>query len=443
MDALMLSRIQFGLTIGFHYIFPPLTIGLAGVLVILGWMRLTRDDSLYERMMRFWVKLFAINFAIGVATGIVMEFEFGTNWSNYSKYVGDIFGAPLAAEAIFSFFLESSFLAILVYGWDKVSKRVHFISACMVSLGSLLSAFWIIVANSWQQTPAGFKLATDASGKVVRAELTDFMAAVFNPSTMPRYVHTLAGAFTVAAFVVGGISAWYLVKGIHLDFAKKSLAIAIIIGVVATVGSAVAGDWHARQVALTQPEKFAAMEGLFKTQTGAPFLILGYPLPDLGINKLLSVMVYFDPNAEVKGLDAFPPEDLPPVMFTAISFHAMIWPGVFCLLFMIYGAYLLWRGKLYGSTLYLKTLFWLIPLPYLLNEIGWFTAEVGRQPWAVYHLLRTADGYSPTVPGGQILFTIVLFSIIYIALFALGFFLVRRLVLAGPDPAPVRKGGKA
>ena len=269
------------------------------------------------------------------------------------------------------------------------------------------------------------------------------MAAVFNPSTMPRYVHTLAGAFTVAAFVVGGISAWYLLKGIHLDFAKKSLAIAIIVGVVATAGSAVAGDWHARQVALTQPEKFAAMEGLFKTQTGAPFLILGYPLPDLGINKLLSVMVYFDPNAKVTGLDAFAPQDLPPVMFTAMSFHAMIWPGVFCLLFMVYGAYLLWRGKLYGSTAYLKALFWLIPLPYLLNEIGWFTAEIGRQPWAVYHLLRTEDGYSPTVPGGQILFSIALFSIIYIALFALGFFLVRRHVLIGPDAAPVRKGGKA
>ena len=267
MDALMLSRIQFGLTAGFHYIFPPLTIGLAGILVVLGWLRLRRDEPVYDQMMRFWVKLFAINFALGVATGIVMEFEFGTNWSNYSKYVGDIFGAPLAAEAIFTFFLESSFLAVLVFGWDRVSKKAHFVSACMVSLGSLMSAFWIIVANSWQQTPAGYKLATDASGKVIRAELTDFAAAVFNPSTLPRYFHALAGAFTVAAFVMGGISAWYLLKGRHLEFARKSLAVAIVVGLIATLGSAVVGDWHTRQVALTQPAKFAAMEALFKRLT--------------------------------------------------------------------------------------------------------------------------------------------------------------------------------
>ena len=439
MDALMLSRIQFGLTAGFHYIFPPLTIGLAGILVALGWMRLRRDEPVYDQMMRFWVKLFAINFAIGVATGIVMEFEFGTNWSNYSKYVGDIFGAPLAAEAIFTFFLESSFLAVLVFGWDRVSKKAHFVSACMVSLGSLMSAFWIIVANSWQQTPAGYKLATDASGKVIRAELTDFAAAVFNPSTLPRYFHALAGAFTVAAFVMGGIAAWYLLKGIHLEFAKKSLKVAIVTGVIATLGSAVVGDWHTRQVALTQPAKFAAMEALFKTQNGAPFLLVGYPLPDFGIPKLLSFMVHFDWNAKIVGLDAFPPEDLPPVTFTAMSFHAMVWPGFFCLFFMLFGAYQLWRGKLYENRRYLKALFWCIPLPYLLNEIGWFTAEIGRQPWAVYGLLRTADGYSPTVPAGQILFSIVLFSAIYMGLFALGFFLIRQRVMAGPEAQAKRK----
>jgi cytochrome d ubiquinol oxidase subunit I len=440
MDALMLSRVQFGLTAGFHYLFPPLTIGLAAILVVLGWMRLNREEPVYDQLMRFWVKIFAINFAVGVATGIVMEFEFGTNWASYSRYVGDIFGAPLAAEAIFSFFLESSFLAILVFGWNRVSRKVHFISACMVSLGSLLSAFWIIVANSWQQTPAGYKLVTDASGKVIRAELTDFVAAVFNPSTLPRYTHVLAGALCVAAFVMGGISAWYLLKGRHLEFARKSIAIAIIAGVVSTLGAAIAGDWSARQVAMTQPEKFAAIEALFTTQEGAPFLIVGYPLPDFGIKKLLSFMVYFDWNAKVVGLDAFPKENWPPVMFTAMSFHAMIWPGVFCLLFMLYGAYLLKRGKLETSRRFLTLFFWLIPLPYLLNEIGWFTAEVGRQPWVVYQLLRTADGYSQTVPAGQVLFSILLFSLIYAGLFALWFMLIKKTVIAGPEVLVERKG---
>ena len=440
MDALTLSRIQFGLTVGFHYIFPPLTIGLAAILVVLAWMRLKREEPVYDQLMRFWVRIFAINFAVGVATGIVMEFEFGTNWARYSRYVGDIFGAPLAAEAIFSFFLESSFLAILVFGWNRVSKRMHFVAACMVSLGSLLSAFWIVVANSWQQTPAGYKLATDANGKVIRAELTDFVAAVFNPSTLPRYTHVLAGALCVAAFVVGGISAWYLLKGRHLEFARKSIAIALVAGLIATVGSALAGDWSARQVAFTQPEKFAAMEALFKTQDGAPFLIVGYPLPDLGVNKLLSFMVYFDWNAKVVGLDAFPKENLPPVMFTAMSFHAMVWPGVFLLFFTIYGIYLLKRGKLEGSRKFLTLFVWLFPVPFILNEIGWFTAEIGRQPWVVYQLLRTADGYSDTVPAGQVLFSILLFALIYAGLFALWFMLLKKTVMAGPEALVERKG---
>ncbi len=441
MDAMTLSRVQFGLTAGFHYLFPPLTIGLAWILVVLAWLRLRRAEPIYDQMMRFWTKLFAINFAIGVATGIIMEFEFGTNWSTYSKYVGDIFGAPLAAEAIFSFFLESSFLAVLVFGWNRVSKRVHFFSALMVALGSVLSAFWIIVANSWQQTPAGYKLVTDGAGKVVRAELTSFAAAVFNPSTLPRFFHAVSGALVTAAFVVAGISAWYLLKGRHVDFARRSLAIGIVAGVIATLGSAMAGDWHTRQVAHTQPEKFAAMEALFKTQSGAPLLLLGYPLPDLGIPKLLSLMVYFDPNAQVKGLDAFPPQDLPPVTFTAMSFHAMVWPGFMCMFVMLYGALLLKRGKLYDSRRFLKALFWLIPVPFALNEIGWFTAEIGRQPWAVYHLLRTADAYSPTVPAGQILFSIILFTLIFTGLFALGFYAVRKHVLAGPEAEASRKRG--
>lgn len=432
MEALTLARIQFALTAGFHYLYPPLTIGLSWILVVFAWKRVRSQEPVWDHLMKFWTGLFAINFAVGVATGIVMEFQFGTNWSQYSKFVGDIFGAPLAAEAIFAFFLESTFLAVLIFGWSRVSKRVHAFAALMVAVGSTLSAFWIVVANSWQQTPAGYELVKDEAGRPVRAQLTDFWTAVFNPSTLPRYTHVIAGAMVLGALFVAGISAWYLLKGRHVEFARKGLAVALVFGLLATLGSFVIGDWHTRQVARTQPEKFAAMEALFKTQSGAPLLLVGYPLPDLGIPKLLSLMVYFDPSAEVKGLDAFPAENLPPVMFTAMSFHAMVWPGMALILVMAYGVFLLWRKKLFEKRWYLKLLFWLIPLPYFLNEIGWFTAEIGRQPWSVYGLLRTADSYSPTVPAGQVLTSLLLFTVIYACLFALFFYLVRKKILAGP-----------
>jgi cytochrome d ubiquinol oxidase subunit I len=439
MDAVWLARLQFALTVGFHYLFPPLSIGLSWMIFRYQTRFLRTGAPVYRQMSRFWTRLFAITFAVGVATGITMEFQFGTNWAAYSRFVGDIFGAPLAAEALIAFFLESSFLALLLFGWDKVSRKVHAFAALMVAVGSTLSAFWIVVANSWQQTPAGFQLAKDAAGNVVRAELTSFWQAVFNPSTLPRYTHVIAGACVLGAFFVAGISAWYLRKGLHAEFAKKSLAVALVFGLVATLGSAAIGDWHTRQVAKTQPEKFAAMEAIFKTQSGAPLLLVGYPLPDFGIPKLLSLMVYGDPNAEVKGLDAFPPEDLPPVMFTAMSFHAMVWPGFFCVLVMLYGVFLLWRKKLDEKKWFLALLFWLIPLPYFLNQIGWFTAEIGRQPWTVYHLLRTSQSHSLTVPAGQILASIVMFTLIYAVLFALFFYLTRKTILEGPVKAA---GGK-
>lgn len=439
MSALVLARIQFALTAAFHYLYPPLTIGLSWILVVFAWKRLKSQEPVWDQLMKFWTGLFAINFAVGVATGIVMEFQFGTNWSQYSTFVGDIFGAPLAAEAIFAFFLESTFLAVLILGWKRVSKKVHAFSALMVAVGSTLSAFWIVVANSWQQTPAGYALAKDSAGKVVRAELTDFWAAVFNPSTLPRYTHVIAGAMVLGAMFVAGISAWYLLKGRHVEFAKKGLAVALVFGLLSTIGSFVIGDWHTRQVAFTQPEKFAAMEAVSKTQSGAPLLLVGYPLPDLGIPRLLSFMVHFDWNAEIKGLDAFPPENLPPVAFTAMSFHAMVWPGMALILVMAFGVFLLWRKKLFEKRWYLKLLFWLIPLPYFLNEIGWFTAEVGRQPWSVYGLLRTADSYSPTVPAGQVLASLLGFAAVYACLFALFFYLMRKKILAGPEEAAVGK----
>ncbi len=430
MSALILARIQFAATIMFHYLFPPLTIGLAVILTVMAFMRLRRKDAVSEAMLRFWVHIFGLNFAMGVATGIVMEFQFGTNWSRYSRFVGDIFGAPLAAEGIFAFFLESVFLAVLLFGWKRVSPRVHAFSALMVALGSTLSAFWIIVANSWQQTPAGYHLVDG------RAELTDFWAAVFNPSTLPRFTHTVAGAWITGAFFVMGVSAWYLLKGRHLEVARRSLKIALLTAVAATILSLLLGDWHTRQVARTQPAKFAAMEALFETQEGAPLLLLGYPLPELGIQKLLSFMVYYDFNAEIKGLDAFPPEDLPPVAATAISFHAMVWAGFLMILVALVGLFLLWRRKLFDARWYLRVLLWMIPLPFLVNQLGWLTAEVGRQPWIVYGLLRTEEAFSPSVPAWQILVSLIMFTLIYAALFALGIYLMRRFIVKGPEIHP-------
>lgn len=441
MDAVFLARLQFALTAGFHFIFPPLTIGLSAILAVMLGLRAFGKDPAYDGIARFWTKLFALNFALGVATGVVMEFQFGTNWSVYSRFVGDIFGAPLAAEGVFAFFLESGFLGVLLFGWNRLSKRAHFFAGLMVCLGSWLSALWIIIANSWQQTPTAYTLVRDEAGKVVKAQLTDFFAAALNPSMPPRYLHTLAACMVTGAFFVAGVSAWYLLKGRHGDFARKSLRIALLAGFAGILGSVAVGDWHARQVAFTQPEKFAAMEALFKTQRGAPLLLLGYPLPDLGLPKLLSVMVYFDPNAEVVGLDAFPPDEIPPVAITAMSFHAMVWPGFFMLLVSIAGVVFLKFGGPEKRRWYLRLLVACAPLPLLVNEFGWITAEVGRQPWIVYKLLRTKDAVSVVVPAWQILFSILLFTALYTALAALGFYLLKREIAHGPAETAAPAGG--
>ena len=292
------------------------------VLVIVASLRLRRPDEVYDRMLRFWTQIFGVVFAGGVATGVVMEFEFGTNWASYSRFVGDIFGAPLAAEALIAFFLESSFLSILLFGEKRVSPRTHWLATLMVALGATLSAFWIVAANSWQQTPAGFHLVHG------RAELTDFAAAVFNPSTPLRFLHAVLGSWVTAAVFVGSLSAYYLLRGRHQEFARRSLRLALLFGLVAIAAEVVVGDAHTRQVAHTQPEKFAAIEVLHHTQTGAPLAVVGQPLPEVLLPKLLSFMTYFDFDARVTGLDDFAPEDRPPVTATAMSFHAMLWLGL-------------------------------------------------------------------------------------------------------------------
>jgi cytochrome d ubiquinol oxidase subunit I len=396
------------------------------VLVIVATLRLRRPDEIYDRMARFWTHIFGVVFAGGVATGVVMEFEFGTNWASYSRFVGDIFGAPLAAEALIAFFLESSFLSILLFGEKRVSRRMHWFATLMVALGATLSAFWIVAANSWQQTPAGFHIVNG------RAELTSFAAAVFNPSTLLRFLHAVLGSWVTAAVFVGSLSAYYLLRGQYQEFARRSLRLALVFGLVALTAEVVVGDAHTRQVARTQPEKFAAIEVLYQSQTGAPLAVVGQPLPEVLLPKLLSFMTYFDFNARVTGLDAFAPEDRPPVTATAMSFHAMLWLGLGLGVVLALGAFLWWRGSLFESRRYLKVLFYCLPIPFVVNEVGWVTAEVGRQPWSVYHLLRTEDAFSRSVPASHVAVSLLMFVVIYIGLLGLTLHLVRKRVLQGP-----------
>jgi cytochrome d ubiquinol oxidase subunit I len=447
LDVVLLSRIQFALTIMFHYLFPPLTIGLSVLMVIMEGMFLKTRNPLYEQMARFWTKIFAVNFAMGVATGIVMEFQFGTNWAGYSKFVGDIFGSALAAEGIFAFFLESGFLSVLVFGWDRVSPMVHFISTLCVSLGSIFSAIWIVVANSWQQTPAGFKLIS-VNG-ITRCQITDFWAVVFNPSSMIRLSHTLSGALVLGAFVVMSISAFYILQGKFDQFGRKCMMIALVAAFVSSVWAGLAGDSSARTVAFTQPEKLAAFEGRFRTESGGTGLYV-FGIPDeaakrvdygVSIPGLLSWLVYDDPNKPIVGLDRFPADSIPHVLLPFVSFHGMVYLGGYFLLLSGFGLFMLWRKRLFETRWLLWVFVWSVLGPFAANELGWCAAETGRQPWIVYHLLRTHDGVSHNVPPEHIVISIVAFMVIYALLTLVWVNVLHTKITHGPDELPQPREG--
>jgi cytochrome d ubiquinol oxidase subunit I len=472
MDPVLLSRVQFALTIMFHYLFPPLTIGMGVVMAYLEGMFLRTRDPLYETAAKFWTNIFALNFAMGVATGIVMEFQFGTNWAVYSRFVGDVFGAALAAEGIFAFFLESGFLAVLVFGWNKVSPRFHFFATCMVSLGSMFSAVWIIVANSWQQTPAGHRLVSLVRDgqSVMRAETANFWQVVFNPSTINRLAHTLIGAFILGSFFIISISAFYLLRRRHEAFARRSFAGALIFATVASLLALVTGDLSARQVSRTQPAKLAAFEGHFKT---GPADLSLFGIPDQKQERLrmglavpggLSLMLRHDAHGKVVGLDRFKPRDRPPVGICFLSFHTMIGLGMAFIALTVLASLLRWRGKLFQQRWLLWIFVFAVVGPFVTNEAGWVAAEVGRQPWVVYPAtawaaddvvtkadgrvdydssplgLRTQAAVSESAKGGAILGSIIMFSAIYVLLFALWVYLLDRKIKHGPGPAPMPNG---
>ncbi len=448
MDVLTLSRIQFTLTISFHYIYPPLSIGLGVLLVLMEGMWLKTGKAIYHQMARFWTKVFALTFAIGVATGIVMEFEFGTNWATYSRYVGDVFGSALAAEGIFAFFLESGFLALLLFGWNKVGRKMHFFATCMVCLGAHFSAIWIVVANSWMQTPAGFHIVGE--GVKARAEITDFWAMVFSPSSMDRLFHTLCGAWQAGAFLVVSVSAWYLLKKKHELFARSSMRVGLIVGLVASLLQLVSGHSSAQGVAKNQPVKLAAFEGHYDTTTNASLTMFGWvdekseKVIGPKIPGMLSFLAHNDTGQPVTGLREAAPDlkDRPPVNFTFQMFHLMVAIGFGMIASSALGFLYFWRGSLFEKRWMLRLLVLSVLGPQIANQAGWFAAEVGRQPWIVQGLLRTSEGLSAVVKANMVLTSILLFGAVYVLLFTVFVYLLNDKIQHGPDEADLTPSGK-
>jgi cytochrome bd ubiquinol oxidase subunit I len=443
MDVLFLSRLQFAVTIGFHFIFPPISIGLAWLLVVLEWRGWRGNDQLSKQIAHFFARILALTFAVGVATGIVMEFQFGTNWAEYSRYVGDIFGAPLAAEAVIAFFLESTFLGLYLFGRKRVSKGVHWFSILMVAVGATLSAFWIIVANSWQQTPAGFVVQNG------RAELTNFAAAIFNASTFDRFFHTMVSTIVAGAFLMIGVSAYRLLKNKQEHASARSLQLGMIVAFIFSILSLYpTGHSSAAKVAQTQPEKFATMEGLIHTETNAGLTLFGIPSSDplelkaaIKFPGLLSWLAHGDSDMPVEGMTELQQAgwETPPYGLVFTSFHIMIMLGMLFILLSFVGVVLLWRKLLLDQNWYLKLMIWMIPLPLIAIQFGWIVAEVGRQPWVVYRLLKTADAYSTNLAAGEVLFSLVMFSLIYLLLGGLYLFLLLREIKAGPKPIQIKE----
>ncbi len=438
MDVEILARIQFAFTIAFHYIYPPLSIGIGLMLVIMEGLYLKTGDKRYEQMTRFWIRIFALIFGIGVATGIIMEFEFGTNWATYSKYVGDIFGSALAAEGIFAFALESGFLGILLFGWKRVGPKVHFFSAIMVFVGSMFSAVWIVVANSWQQTPAGFHIVGE--GMQARVEITDFWAMVFNPSSTDRLLHVWIGAFLSGAFMVLSVNAWYILKNKFLNIAKPAFKIALATAAFFSLAQLFIGSRSADGVAKNQPAKLAAMEGHYDSLAKADMFIAGWVnqqqqiTSGIKIPGGLSFLIHNNFNTPVKGLNAFPKDERPAQVNAVFQFyHIMIATGVLMIVLSLLGCWYWKRGTLFNKKWMLQVFVWAVLLPQVANQCGWFTAEMGRQPWVVYGLLKTSDALSKTVSANQVIFSLILFALVYALLLVLFLFLLYRKIQHGPE----------
>jgi cytochrome d ubiquinol oxidase subunit I len=436
-DALLLHRIQFAFTASFHYIFPQLTMGLALLIVVLKWLGLRTGKEVYASGARFWIKIFAINFAIGVVTGIPMEFQFGTNWARFSTFAGGVIGQTLAMEGIFAFFLESSVLGLLIFGEKRMSPRTHFATAVAMLIGSWLSGYFIVATNSWMQHPVAYEAG--ANGGLM---LTSFWGLVLNPWVLWQYTHTMTGSVVTGAFVMASVGAFYVLSQKFEEEGRVFVRIGVIAGFIGSVLMAFpTGDGQGKNIALHQPATLAAMEGLFHTREGAPLALIGQPDMDkqrldnpIEVPRMLSFLTYLHWGAEVKGMDHFPSEQLPtnvPLLY--YSYHIMVGLGTLLIAVTFAGTLLLWKQRLFRFRGYLWLLLLAFPFPYIANTAGWTTAELGRQPWLVYGILRTPDGTSSMVSAGNTLFTLLGFAGMYLVLGMLFLFLVVKAVSKGPQ----------
>lgn len=435
MDLILLSRLQFAVTTAFHILFPTFTIGMAVYLVIVEALWLKTKDEMYYRMYRFWVKIFAVHFAVGVVTGIILEFEFGTNFARFSQFVSNVFAPLMAYEGMTAFFLEAGFLGIMLFGWKRVPAAVHFLSTAMVALGATLSAFWIMAANAWMQTPAGYAIV---DGQMV---VTSFWEVIFNPAFPTHLSHMLLASYETAAFAVAGISAWFLLQGRYTDFYRRSLAIALILAAVLAPLQAVIGDFRGLNVAEHQPAKLAAMEGHWETNTqgGAAFRV--FAIPDMEAEKnhfeitvpnALSLLLTHSLDGKIAGLKDFPKEDRPNALITYWSFRVMVAIGFLFVFLALWAGWLWFRKRLFDTPLFLKALVAAQPLGFVAVIMGWITAEVGRQPWVVYGVMRTSDGVSP-VPAMNVAWSLCIFLLLFAVLGASYFHYILKILTNGPD----------
>ena len=432
MDVVLLSRLQFAAATMFHFLFVPLTLGLSFLVAMMESRYAKTGDETWLRMTKFFGKIFLINVALGVVTGITLEFQFGTNWSRYSEYVGDVFGSLLAIEATAAFFLESTFIGIWIFGWKKLSAKAHARVMWLVAIAGTLSSFWILIANAWMQNPVGYAIRNG------RAELTDFIAVITQKYAILEIFHTVSGAFMYSAFVVMGISAWHILRKNEVELFTRAFRLALVFGLVSTAVVAVSGDMHGVNVTEKQPAKLAAMEAHWETTTRAPSYILAIPDEKNGKNLiefgkipgLLSFLGKHDFNAEITGLNDIPENERPPVLITSLAFRTMV--GVGTLLIGLIAWAFVRRKKLSESPKLLKAMVFAIPLPLLTIEAGWVVSEVGRQPWIVYGLMKTSDAVSP-VASGQVLGSLIGFMVVYGLLGIVGFWLMIKHAKTGPE----------
>lgn len=445
LDPLLLSRIQFAFVVSFHAIFPVFTIGLASYIAVLEGLSLKTGDPVWEKLSRFWISVFAVVFGMGVVSGIVMSFQFGTNWSNFARASANFLGPVLSYEVVTAFFLEAAFLGVLLFGRGKVPRGVHFFAAVMVALGTFISSFWILAANSWMQTPAGVELQNGLF------RVTDWGEAIFNPSFIYRFLHMGLASFLTGGFVVAGVSAYYLIRGLDVAANRRALSMTLWLLLVLAPAQMFVGDMHGLNTLEHQPTKVAAMEANWERESGVPLLLFAWPDQtaqenhwEVGIPRLASLILTHEWDGEVPGVSEAPRAEQPPVAIVFWSFRVMVGLGLLMIGFAVYGLWLRLRGRLYQSRGFLQGLRLMSVAPFIAVLAGWFVTETGRAPWLVYGVMSQAEGLTPSLTGGMALFTLIGYILVYAAVFTAGMYYLTRIIQVGmsAETVPEREGGR-